>query len=76
MKKYLHPLREPWEGAEGICWLLGADSTKLESGGLYLDRKPQTKHLAGPFFTEGSYTKNKPEEVNSFMEKLKQAANL
>jgi hypothetical protein len=32
--------------------------------------------LAGPFFTEGSYTKNKPEEVDSFMEKLKEAAGL
>jgi dehydrogenase/reductase SDR family member 12 len=76
MKKYLNPLREPWEGAEGISWLLGAPKEQLESGALYLDRKPQPKHLAGPFFTEGSYTKNKPEEVDSFMEKLKEAAGL
>jgi len=70
-KKYLSPLRDPWEGAEGICWLLGAAKDRLESGALYLDRKPQPKHVAGPFFTEGSYTKNKPEEVDEFMEHLK-----
>jgi dehydrogenase/reductase SDR family protein 12 len=76
MKKYLNPLREPWEGAEGICWLLGAERAKLQSGALYLDRKVQPKHLAGPFFTEGSHTKNKAEELESFVEKLKEAAGL
>ena len=36
-KKYLNPLREPWEGAEGVMWLLSADAGKLENGGFYLD---------------------------------------
>ena len=75
-KKYLMPLREPWQGAEGIAWLLGADANQLENGALYLDRKTQPKHIAGPFFTEGSYTKNKPEDVDAFMAKLKETAGL
>lgn len=74
--KYLKPLRDPWEGAEGITWLLSAQTSKLENGALYLDRLVQPKHLAGPFFTEGSYTKNKPQEVDDYMEKLKTAAGL
>lgn len=57
-KKYLEPMRSPWEGAEGITWLMAADRSVLKSGEFYLDRKPQRKHLAGPFFSEGSYTKN------------------
>lgn len=72
--KYLAPLREAWEGAEGVAWLLGAKN--LENGALYLDRKPQPKHLAGPFFTEGSHTKNTKEEVDEFMANLKKAAGL
>mmetsp|Transcript_10421 Transcript_10421/g.27540 ORF Transcript_10421/g.27540 Transcript_10421/m.27540 type:complete len:317 (-) Transcript_10421:208-1158(-) len=46
-------MRTPWEGAEGIAWLCVADTERLQSGGFYLDRKPQVKHMAGPFFTEG-----------------------
>ncbi|GKY95455.1 hypothetical protein MPSEU_000507100 [Mayamaea pseudoterrestris] len=75
-KKYLQPLREPWQGAEGVAWLMAADASELENGAFYLDRKPQPKHIAGPFFTEGHYTKNKPEEVDAFMIKLKEAAGL
>jgi len=75
-KKYLHPLREPWEGAEGLAWLLGADTGKLENGALYLDRQTQPKHVAGPFFTEGWHTKNSEEEVDKMMENLKKDAGL
>jgi hypothetical protein len=34
------------------------------------DRKPRRKHMAGPFFTEGSFTKNTEQEVDVMMEKL------
>ena len=33
------------------------------TGAFYLDRTVQPKHIAGPFFTEGSFTKNTEEEV-------------
>mmetsp|Transcript_79915 Transcript_79915/g.258983 ORF Transcript_79915/g.258983 Transcript_79915/m.258983 type:complete len:637 (+) Transcript_79915:88-1998(+) len=69
-KKYLEPLRTPWEGAEGICWLCVSPAEKIESGAFYLDRSPQVKHMAGPFFTEGSFTKNKPEEIDAMMKHL------
>jgi dehydrogenase/reductase SDR family protein 12 len=69
-KKYLEPMRTPWEGAEGMVWLCVAPTEKLESGAFYLDRKPQAKHVAGPFFTEGNYTKNSPESVASMMSNL------
>ena len=36
----------------------------------YLDRSPCVKHMAGPFFTEGSFTKNSQREVDEMMEKL------
>jgi dehydrogenase/reductase SDR family member 12 len=74
-KKYLEPMRTPWQGAEGICWLIAAtnEKSKLESGALYLDRTVQRKHLAGPFFTEGSSTKNTDAEVQTFLDHLKKA---
>jgi dehydrogenase/reductase SDR family member 12 len=75
MRKYLMPLREPWQGAEGIAWLVGTDVRNLQSGELYLDRKVQPKHLAGPFFTQGKYTKNSVAEVDDFMENLKKACS-
>lgn len=74
-KKYLEPMRTPWQGAEGTAWLLACESKDIESGAFYLDRSPQTKHLAGPFFTEGSYTKNTEEEVAHMMTKLEEWAN-
>eukprot|EP00405_Crypthecodinium_cohnii_P038345 CAMPEP_0206544496 /NCGR_PEP_ID=MMETSP0325_2-20121206/11563_1 /ASSEMBLY_ACC=CAM_ASM_000347 /TAXON_ID=2866 /ORGANISM="Crypthecodinium cohnii, Strain Seligo" /LENGTH=531 /DNA_ID=CAMNT_0054043277 /DNA_START=52 /DNA_END=1644 /DNA_ORIENTATION=- len=74
-QKYLEPLRTPWEGAEGICWLCAALASKLESGAFYLDRQPQVKHMAGPFFTEGSYTKNSTQEVDALMKNLDDWAN-
>ena len=76
MKKYLEPMRSSWEGAEGIAWLMAADRSKLKSGEFYLDRKPQRKHLAGPFFSEGSYTKNTQTEVDEMLKNLKIAAGL
>lgn len=63
MKKYLEPLRTPWEGAEGIAWLCVCNAAEIRTGGFYLDRKVEPKHIAGPFFTEGSYTKNTAAEV-------------
>jgi dehydrogenase/reductase SDR family protein 12 len=75
-KKYLEPLRSTWEGAEGIGWLMAAQAASIDSGALYLDRKTQKKHIAGAFMTEGSYTKNKPAEVDEMMANLKKAAGL
>jgi dehydrogenase/reductase SDR family protein 12 len=69
-KRFLSPLRSLWEGSEGIIWLALASKDELESGGFYLDRALQTKHIAGPFFTEGSFTKNSPEEVEEMMKNL------
>ncbi len=69
-KSYLEPMRSKWEGAEGIAWLVSVDSAQIESGGFYLDRQPQPKHIAGSFFYEGSATKNSTEEIDMFMENL------
>lgn len=69
-KSILEPMRTPWEGAEGMCWLLVCPREDIESGAFYLDREPQIKHMAGPFFTEGSFTKNTEAEVVGMMEKL------
>jgi len=74
-KSWLEPLRTTWQGAEGIVWLCVADSEKLQSGAFYLDRAPQVKHMAGPFFTEGWATKNSAEEVKEMMTKLSDWAN-
>ena len=46
-----------------VCYLL----TILE---FYLDRSPQCKHMAGPFFSEGSFTKNSEQDVDQMMENL------
>jgi len=75
-KKYLEPFRTPWEGAEGMAWMMGTAKSNLESGEFYLDRKPQKKHLSGPFFSEGTYTKNTEAEVDEMMTKLKEAAGV
>lgn len=69
-KKYLEPMRSPWEGAEGIAWLCVAPAPQLQSGGFYLDRKAEPKHMAGPFFTQGSFTKNSPAEVDAMVDGL------
>lgn len=75
-KKYLEPMRSSWEGAEGIAWLMSADKSELRSGEFYLDRKPQTKHLGGPFFTEGSYTKNTEKEIDDMIANMKKATGI
>lgn len=75
-KKYLEPMREPWQGAEGIAWLIATKKENLESGSLYLDRAVQKKHLAGPFFTEGGFTKNTDAEVKAFLENMKKATGM
>uniref|UniRef100_A0A7S2E365 Dehydrogenase/reductase SDR family member 12 n=1 Tax=Helicotheca tamesis TaxID=374047 RepID=A0A7S2E365_9STRA len=75
-KKYLEPLRSTWEGAEGLTWLMSTEAKNLQSGEFYLDRKSQTKHLAGAFMTQGSYTKNTEKEVDEMIENLKKACGL
>jgi len=75
-KKYLEPLRSTWEGAEGLSWLMSTDVKNLQNGEFYLDRKVQKKHIAGPFMTEGSYTKNTEEDVDDMLENLKKACGL
>ena len=74
--KYLQPLREPWQGAEGVAWCAAVPSSQLVNGALYLDRQVQKKHIAGPFMSEGSFTKNTPSEIQTFLENLKQSAGL
>ena len=69
-------LRNTWEGAEGICWLVSSKADNITSGEFYLDREPTTKHLAGPFFTEGSYTKNTKEEVDNFLKNMSETAGV
>ena len=69
-KKIFSPLRNTWEGSEGIAWLMGTNGMNLVNGGFYLDRNVEPKHMAGPFMTEGKFTKNSDEEIEDFMEKL------
>mmetsp|Transcript_12827 Transcript_12827/g.19446 ORF Transcript_12827/g.19446 Transcript_12827/m.19446 type:complete len:340 (-) Transcript_12827:136-1155(-) len=75
-KKYLEPMRSIWEGAEGICWLMSTARSNLESGSFYLDRRPQRKHISGPFMTDGSFTKNSEAEVDAFMGNLQKVCGL
>ena len=70
----LAPMRTLWQGTEGIAWLCACEAAQIESGAFYLDRSPAPKHMAGPFFTEGSYTKNSPEEVEEMLRRLCEAA--
>lgn len=70
-KKYLEPLRNTWEGAEGIAWLIG--SKNIESGQFYLDRNIQKKHMAGLFMSEGSFTKNTEADVDNMISKLEES---
>eukprot|EP00301_Raphidiophrys_heterophryoidea_P025263 c8436_g1_i2.p2 GENE.c8436_g1_i2~~c8436_g1_i2.p2 ORF type:complete len:234 (+),score=46.78 c8436_g1_i2:437-1138(+) len=69
-KKHLEPLRSLFQGSEGIVWLAAVPSAEIEGGAFYLDRSPQRKHLSGPFFSDGSFTKNTPEEVADMMRHL------
>lgn len=74
-KSWLEPLRDTWQGSEGIIWLCCVDAKKIESGAFYLDRTPQVKHIAGAFFSEGSFTKNTPGEVMNMMRLLEDWSN-
>ena len=74
-KSYLEPMRSTWEGAEGIAWLAAAPGEELQSGEFYLDRSVQPKHIAGAFFSEGSFTKNTEVEVDLMCANLQSAAN-
>lgn len=79
-KKYLEPMRSTWEGAEGIAWLVGTNAKNLDvnehKGAFFLDRRPRTKHVAGPFMTQGTFTKNTEDEVDVMMAKLKEICGL
>lgn len=74
-KKYLEPMRSPWEGAEGMVWLCVAPPEKIEPGAFYLDRTPQVKHIPGIFGTEGSFSKNTEAQVDDMMQNLEAWAN-
>ena len=74
-KKYLEPMRNMWQGAEGMGWLMGAPQNELVNGGFYLDRSVAAKHIAGPFFSEGSYTKNTEADVDELMAGLTKATD-
>ena len=69
MKSWLQPLRNLWEGVDGICWLAVAPADQIESGAFYLDRLKQEKHLGSSWFE--SSTRNSPEEVAEMMQRLK-----
>eukprot|EP00548_Thalassiothrix_antarctica_P012978 CAMPEP_0194171270 /NCGR_PEP_ID=MMETSP0154-20130528/5874_1 /TAXON_ID=1049557 /ORGANISM="Thalassiothrix antarctica, Strain L6-D1" /LENGTH=338 /DNA_ID=CAMNT_0038883497 /DNA_START=43 /DNA_END=1059 /DNA_ORIENTATION=- len=73
-KKYLEPMRSPWQGAEGISWLMGTKN--IESGEFYLDRRVFTKHVAGLFMSEGKFTKNTESDIDNMMSKLKDLTGL
>lgn len=73
--KYLEPMRSTWQGAEGIAWLMSTPKANLKSGEFYLDRMPDQKHIAGPFMTSGSFTKNTEQEVDVMMENLKRSCD-
>ena len=75
-QRFLQPLRNLWQGSEGICWLLTAPAAQLESGECYLDRTPQVKHIAGPFFSEGSFTKNTRAEEDGMLPSLSALAGV
>lgn len=75
-KRLLEPMRTPWQGTEGIAWLCACERGQLDPGAFYLDRKPQVKHLAGAFFTEGSFTKNTPAEIEEMMHTLQTMAGM
>lgn len=62
--RFKDSLRTPEQGADTIAWLAETDDAKLEPGGYYLDRLPQSKHLP---LSRTSYSQ---EDVKSLMLKL------
>jgi dehydrogenase/reductase SDR family protein 12 len=74
-KSYLEPMRSPWEGAEGIAWLAAIPGSEISSGEFYLDRSPKSKHMAGAFFSEGSFTKNSEAQVDLLVANLESWSN-
>jgi len=68
-KKWLEPMRNGWQGAEGIAWLVGAKSEEVVGGEFYLDRQVQEKHLT-------SRTVNSDEEIGNMMAKLKEVTGV
>jgi len=75
-KKHLEPMRSLYQGSEGIVWLAIVPSSEIEGGAFYLDRTPQRKHVAGPFFSDGSFTKNTPGEVAEMISHLDQLSGV
>lgn len=59
----LSPMRTPWEGAEGIAYLVSTEGKNIESGQLYLDTLPQPRHLH-------KSTETPPEVMEQFMKDL------
>ena len=72
-KKYLEPMRSPWQGAEGIAWLMSTESANIKSGEFYLDRKVREKHIGG-FFSKS--TKNTEAEVTEMLSEMKKITNI
>merc|ERR1712232_1393403 len=72
-KKYLEPMRNAWEGAEGICWLLSTKRSNLEGGAFYLDRMPRKKHVGSNSIVS---TKNTSKEVDEMILNLQKACQL
>ena len=68
-------------GAAGVWRRAGIGrSTRAEErprrpGAFYLDRAVRRKHLAGPFFTDGSATKNTAAEVAAMVADLNALAD-
>ncbi|GBG25954.1 Dehydrogenase/reductase SDR family member 12 [Hondaea fermentalgiana] len=62
-KWLLSPMRTPWEGAEGICFLATTSGSNIETGQLYLDTLTQPKHLH-------KSTETPPEVTERFMKAL------
>jgi dehydrogenase/reductase SDR family protein 12 len=75
LSKWFEPWRSLWEGVEGMAWLLCGPPDQIQSGELYLDRTVQVQHMAGPFFSEGSHTKNTSADIDEMMQKLESWAN-
>jgi len=59
----LSPLRNEWQGTEGIAWLCGAPGDNIKSGSLYLDAATQPLHLH-------KSTKGSPQAEEAFFKDL------